>query len=82
MTAVSTLAPPASRAGGRPTEVLALSGAEWRVSDATWPESDGESVLGIVQMVGDTFEVTRIGTPLSRFYFGSLDDAVSFLGIR
>ena len=82
MTTVLTPARPASAVGNHATEVLSLSPTTWRVSDPTLPEGDGRSVLGVVQAVGDTFEVTRIGTPLSRFYFGNLDEAVSFLSIR
>jgi len=80
MTIVST--PPPSTVGNNATEVLTISPTDWRVSDPTVPEGDGRSVLGVVHAVGDTFEVTRIGTPLARFYFGSLDEAVSFLSIR
>ena len=82
MTIVSTPAPPATTSATHATEVLAISPTEWRVSDPAMPESDGRSVLGIVQVIGDTFEVTRIGTPLARFYFGTLDEAVRFLSIR
>ncbi len=63
-------------------EVRPLSATEWRVRDTTVPESDGSSVIGIVQQIGQTFEATQIGAPLARYYFGSLEDAVTYLGHR
>src|SRR5690606_17942881 len=76
---IVSAAPAESNTATRTVEVLAISPTDWRVSDPTLPESDGSSVIGVVQVVGDTFEVTRIGTPFSRYYFGTLDLAVSFL---
>jgi len=82
MTTVSTSNHPLSGAGDPTPAVVAISPTMWRVSDPRAPEGVGRSELGLVQTVGEIFEVTRVGKPFSRYYFGTLDDAVSFLGIR
>ena len=61
-------------------EILAISKTEWRVRDTSIPVYDPHSVLGLVRSVGDTFELTRAGLPLDRYYFASLQDVVSYLG--
>jgi hypothetical protein len=60
-------------------ELISLSASEWRVRNTALPEADGSSVLGVVQVIGDTFEVMQIGLPLARYYFSSLEDAVEYL---
>ena len=60
-------------------EVLPLSPTEWRVRATELPAGDGRSVLGVIQVIGATYEVMQIGSPLTRYYFASLEDAVGFL---
>ncbi|MHA6669438.1 hypothetical protein ACX3O0_11285 [Homoserinimonas sp. A447] len=62
-----------------PPVIEALSPTEWRVRTTELPEGDGRSVLGVVQLIGDTYEVMQIGAPLTRYYFASLEDAVGYL---
>jgi hypothetical protein len=61
-------------------EVLALSEIEWRIRDTSIPVYDPGSVLGLVRLIGDTFELTSVGMPLDRYYFGHLQDVVGYLG--
>lgn len=56
-----------------PLEVMAASPNVWRV------RREGGPVVGVVQAIGDTFEVMQVGMPLARSYFGSLEDAVDSL---
>ncbi|PPF85583.1 hypothetical protein C5B96_05815 [Subtercola sp. Z020] len=67
----------------RPTtstlEVAALSPNSWRVSDHSREPRDGLTLLGFVERFGMVYEATAIGAPLTRSYFGSLDDAVQAL---
>ena len=84
MTTITTQTPAAQSRSlpsqAAPLEVLPLSATEWRVRTTDLPEADGRSVLGIVQRLGDTYEVMQIGLPLFRYYFASLDGAVEYLG--
>ena len=63
-------------------EVIAISEREWRVSDPTKVERDGLALLGFVELVGTTYEVTVLGEPRRRQYFGSLEESVSALSAR
>jgi hypothetical protein len=61
--------------------VFALSDTEWRISDATRPESDGLALLAFVQRVGSLYEVTELAKPSRRTYFTSLSAAVGMLSL-
>ena len=83
MTSIATQTRPTTPSAPRmigSIEVIALSASEWRVRNTALAEGDGSSVLGVVQRIGDTFEVMQIGLPLARYYFASLEDAVEYLG--
>ncbi|HEY0260583.1 MAG TPA: hypothetical protein VGC18_12115 [Lacisediminihabitans sp.] len=61
-------------------DVVRLSDHEWRVSDRNRPESDGLSVIGFVERVGERrFEVTRLGEPGAKVHYPSLDLCVDAL---
>jgi hypothetical protein len=59
--------------------VFALSDTEWRISDATRPESDGLALLAFIQRIGSLYEVTELAKPSRRTYFRSLSAAVGML---
>ena len=61
--------------------VFALSDTEWRISDATRPESDGLALLAFVQRVGSLYEVTELAKPSRRTYFTSLSAAVGMVSL-
>jgi len=65
-----------------PVEVIAISEREWRISDPTKVERDGLALLGFVELVGATYEVTVLGEPGRRYYFGSLEESVRELAQR
>ena len=65
-----------------PVEVIALSDREWRVSDPTKVERDGMALLGFVELVEATYEVTVLGEPRRRLYFGSFEESVHALAER
>lgn len=54
-----------------------LSPSVWRVMDPA--TGDRTTVLGVVQLIGETYEVMQEGSPLARYYFASLEDAVGYL---
>ena len=56
--------------------VFALSNTQWRISDATRPESDGLALLAFVEQVGSLYEVTELAKPSRRTYFSSLSAAL------
>lgn len=58
-------------------EIRQLSECEWRISDSNIHDTDALSLLGFVMKTGDFFEVTRLGAPLDKDYFTSLDEAVN-----
>ena len=60
-------------------KVISLSETEWRVSDATCDECDGLGLLGFVERVGDSYEVTRLGHPHERTSLPSLRRALDEL---
>ncbi|MCU1544279.1 MAG: hypothetical protein JWM50_2144 [Microbacteriaceae bacterium] len=62
-------------------EIIAISDAEWRVSDPSRRQDDALCLVGFVQRVDDVFEVTLIGRPRERLYFASFDEATCFLGV-
>ncbi len=63
-----------------PVEVLALSATEWRVMGTA--DGDGNALVGVVQLIGTTYEAMQEGSPLARYYFASLDDAATYLAGR
>jgi hypothetical protein len=62
-------------------EIIAISDAEWRVSDPSRRQDDALCLIGFVQRVDNLFEVTSIGRPRERLYFPSFDEATRFLGV-
>ena len=63
-------------------ELMALSDHEWRVSDNRRPECDGLSVVGFIERIGETFEVTRLGDPDAQGCYLSLEQCVDYLQHR
>lgn len=61
--------------------VVALPETEWRISDPSQRSTDALSVVGFIQRTGDLFEVTAIGRPRERHYYGSFDEALLSLGV-
>jgi hypothetical protein len=59
--------------------VVTLSATSWRVSDPSRRPDGGLSLLGFVQRVNDTFEVTVLGIPRERHYCGSFNQALRYL---
>jgi hypothetical protein len=59
--------------------VLPISATEWRVGDPRRRSDDALCLMGFVQQLGEVFEVTCIGMPLTRAYYSSLDEAVAAL---
>lgn len=62
--------------------VIAISDTEWRVSDLTIDERDALSLIGFVQKLGDLYEITALGAPLSRSYVGTFNAAIGVLSSR
>jgi len=60
-------------------EVIAISEREWRISDPTKSERDGLALLGFVELVDSTYEVTVLGEPGRRYYFSSFEESVRAL---
>lgn len=60
-------------------EVLAISPRQWRIRDSRGPSSDPTTVVGFVAQIGATFEVTLLGEPFRRYYFGTFERALSFI---
>lgn len=59
--------------------VIPISDYEWRISDPARRADDALCLIGFVQEMAGTFEVTRIGAPLERHYFRTLSSAIDFL---
>jgi hypothetical protein len=57
--------------------ITELSPTEWRVSDRTIPDGDPSVVLGFIQQVSDTFEVTNLRRLRERSYFSSFERATA-----
>jgi len=57
--------------------VTELSPTEWRVSDRTIPDGDPSAVLGFIQQVSDTYEVTNLRRLRERSYFSSFERATA-----
>ncbi|NQX28443.1 hypothetical protein HQQ81_13935 [Microbacteriaceae bacterium VKM Ac-2854] len=51
----------------------------WRVSDNRHPESDGRSVIGVIERVEGVFEVMSMRAPVRRVTTASLQDALRYL---
>jgi hypothetical protein len=62
--------------------ITELSPTEWRVSDAAIADDDPSALLGFIQLVGDTYEVTNLGRLRERSYFSSFDRATASLASR
>lgn len=60
-------------------EIVTVSPREWRAIDRTLEEREGAGFLGTVRCSGDLWEVARLGFPRTFTYWGSWDEAVSFL---
>ncbi|MFF1573105.1 hypothetical protein ACFVWR_10170 [Leifsonia sp. NPDC058292] len=60
-------------------EIVEISATEWRVSDAQASEHDALALLGFVQQVRNTYEVTEIGRPGMRLRFSTFDEALQHL---
>lgn len=65
------------RAPTRLTDVVltALSPREWRVTNGRIDDGDPSGLIGFIEKTGDGYEVLRLGTPLERWRFPSLDTA-------
>lgn len=59
-----------------------LSPTEWRVSDRSLADSDPSALLGFIQRVGDSYEVTDLHRLRERKYFTSFDRAAASLRPR
>ncbi|TFD48808.1 hypothetical protein E3T55_12165 [Cryobacterium frigoriphilum] len=60
-----------------------LSPTEWMVSDSSTAVGSSSAILGFIQLVGGSYEVTRIGGSLIEFStFLSLTDAVAALSAK
>ncbi|MCY7289374.1 MAG: hypothetical protein LH624_14290 [Cryobacterium sp.] len=59
-----------------------LSPTEWRISDPLIADGDPAALVGFIQRVDDTFEVTNFGRPRERSYFSSFDRATASLTLR
>lgn len=51
----------------------------WRVSDNRHPESDGRTVIGVIERVEGVFEVMSMRASLRRVTAASLQDALRYL---
>lgn len=59
---------------------LAIIGdGAWRVSDTRHSESDGRTVVGVIERVEGVFEVMSMRTPVRRVTTASLQDALRYL---
>jgi hypothetical protein len=56
--------------------VIALSEADWRISDPSRRSDEPLSLVGFIQRTNELFEVTVIGRPWERHYYGSFDEAL------
>jgi hypothetical protein len=65
------------RAPTRLTDVVltALSPREWRVSNGRIDVDDPSGLIGFIEETEDGYEVLRLGSPLERWRFPSLDTA-------
>ncbi len=62
--------------------LTALSPKEWRVTNARVDAGDPSGLIGFIEQTGGGYEVLRLGAPLVRLYFPSLDAArAAFVGI-
>ena|ERR1700712_4617870 len=59
--------------------VIALAGGQWRVLRDDGNEHDLPPLLGFVRIIGDLYETTAVGEPLTRRYWRDLESAVSSL---
>jgi hypothetical protein len=52
-----------------------LSPREWRVTNRRIDAGDPSGLIGFIEQTGDEYEVLRLGSPLDRSHFPSLDAA-------
>jgi hypothetical protein len=55
--------------------LTALSPNEWRVTNRQIDAGDPSGLIGFIEQAGDGFEVLRLGSPLDRSHFPTLDAA-------
>ena len=55
--------------------LTALSGNEWRVTNRQVESGDPSALIGFIERSGEEFVVLRLGTPLDRSHFPTLDAA-------
>jgi hypothetical protein len=60
----------------RPTAVQfhRTGDASWRVLDDRYSSGDVRALLGFVEFTQCRYEVTRLGSPMVRTYYSSLDE--------
>ncbi len=65
------------RTPARLTDValVALSPSEWRVTNSRIDDGDPSGLIGFIERTGDGYEVLRLGSPLDRSRFPTLDAA-------
>lgn len=63
-------------------EITELSPTEWRVCDRTMADGDPSALLGFIQQIGGTYEVTNLGRLRERTFFSSFDRATASLAAR
>jgi hypothetical protein len=51
----------------------------WRVSDTRHAESDGRTVIGVIERVEGLYEVMSVRSPMRRVSTASLQDALRYL---
>jgi hypothetical protein len=55
--------------------LTALSGSEWRVTNRQVESSDPSGLIGFIERTGEEFTVIRLGAPLDRSHFPTLEAA-------
>jgi hypothetical protein len=55
--------------------LTALSGSEWRVTNRQVESGDPSALIGFIERSGEEFVVLRLGMPLDRSHFPTLDAA-------
>jgi hypothetical protein len=61
--------------------LVALSPSEWRVTNRRIDDGDPSGLIGFIERTGDAYEVLRLGSPLDRSRFPTLEAArAAFVG--
>jgi hypothetical protein len=55
--------------------LTALSSREWRVTNRRIDAGDPSGLIGFIEQTGNEYEVLRLGSPLDRSHFPTLDSA-------